>query len=79
MVALMKRLSLSAEDKERSAAVTEIVDLVKKGGVAALKVCTLYLSFFIVLHHKLCLPGSACCLLVYTTCFEDCRQTDDGL
>ena len=40
MVALMKRLSLSAEGKERSAAVTEIVDLVKKGGVAALKVCT---------------------------------------
>ena len=38
MTALMKRLSLSAEDKERSAAVSEIVDLVKKGGVAALKV-----------------------------------------
>ena len=45
MVALMKRLSLSAEDKERSAAVTEIVDLVKKGGVAALKVCTPLLIF----------------------------------
>ncbi len=48
MVALMKRLSLSAEDKERSAAVTEIVDLVKKGGVAALKV---HPSLFLFLHH----------------------------
>ena len=38
MTALMKRLSLSAEDKERSAAVSEIVALVKKGGVGALKV-----------------------------------------
>ena len=38
MTALMKRLSLSAEDKERSAAVSGIVDLVKKGGVGALKV-----------------------------------------
>ncbi len=41
MTALMKRLSLSAEDKERSAAVSEIVDLVKKGGVGALKVLQL--------------------------------------
>ena len=39
VTALMKRLSLSAEDKERSAAVSGIVDLVKKGGVGALKVC----------------------------------------
>ena len=45
MVALMKRLSLSAEDKERSAAVSEIVDLVKKGGVGALKVCPSLLSY----------------------------------
>jgi hypothetical protein len=35
----MRRLSLSAEDTERSAAVSGIVDLVRKGGVAALKVC----------------------------------------
>ncbi len=41
MTALMKRLSISAEDKERSAAVSEIVDLVKKGGVGALKVLQL--------------------------------------
>ncbi len=38
VTALMKRLSLSAEDKERSAAVSEIVALVKKGGVGALRV-----------------------------------------
>ena len=55
MTALMKRLSLSAEDKERSAAVSEIVDLVKKSGVAALKVC-------LVLFRRYCVPltGSSC-------------------
>ena len=46
VTALMKRLSLSAEDKERSAAVSEIVDLVKKGGVGALKVLQPALSSF---------------------------------
>lgn len=38
VLALMKRLSISAEDAERSAAVSEVVALVKEGGVAALKV-----------------------------------------
>ena len=77
MVALMKRLSLSAEDKERSAAVSEIVDLVKKGGVAALKVC----PSLILLHHASQLLAvwermlSAC----LNACSEDCRQTQDGV
>ena len=44
VTALMKRLSLSAEDKERSAAVSEIVALVKKGGVGALKVTLCFYS-----------------------------------
>ena len=41
VLALMKRLSISAEDAERAAAVAEVVALVKEGGVSALKVrCT---------------------------------------
>ena len=56
MVALMKRLSLSAEDKERSAAVSEIVDLVKKGGVAALKVC----PFILLSSSSPCITSFVC-------------------
>ncbi|EIE22864.1 elongation factor EF-3 [Coccomyxa subellipsoidea C-169] len=37
VLALMKRLSISAEDAERTAAISEVVALVKKGGVAGLK------------------------------------------
>ena len=55
VTALMKRLSLSAEDKERSAAVSEIVDLVKKSGVAALKVCLIPIKNILV-----ALTGSSC-------------------
>lgn len=49
VLALMKRLSISAEDAERTAAISEVVALVKKGGVGALKVsciCTFWLFIF---------------------------------
>ena len=45
VAALLKKLSL---DAERSAGVSEVVAMVKEGGIAALKVC-LYACF-------LCLP-----------------------
>lgn len=38
VLALMKRLTISAEEAESTAAVSEVVAIVKKGGVAALKV-----------------------------------------
>ena len=74
MVALMKRLSLSAEDKERSAAVSEIVDLVKKGGVGALKVCPSLLSY----DHpasRLLAPWErmlSLCVCLSSLCVSDC-------
>ena len=67
VTALMKRLSLSAEDKERSAAVSEIVDLVKKGGVGALKVLQ-PLLFNILLSLGSVTPACAILLVVQLAC-----------
>ncbi len=54
VLALMKRLSISAEGAERTAAVAEVVALVKKGGVAALKVSCTSTRHFLVLQLFLC-------------------------
>ena len=75
MTALMKRLSLSAEDKERSAAVSEIVDLVKKGGVGALKVLQ-PLLFHIMLSLGSVTPAVPSCHNVLLCSLLACQHGD---